>query len=359
MPTSGPTAEVVRAQSDGRGDDNLPYTLVDLDVATASQASLRQNAGINELEAIAPEPASERADMIRPGDTLAIEVFEVGVSLFSGVSTPAALAVDPTRTPTASTQTFKVQVREDGTIDLPYVGTIKVRDSYPEVLAAYIQKRLRGLSEHPAVTVNIIDSLRNVVYVGGAVSRAGRYRLTAAHERLLDVLALAGGSPVDVNDLQVTLVRGGHPIAVPLNQIQPDGPADVPLMPGDRIMLERVQQSYTVFGATDKVSQVPFEARKVSLAEALARVGGPSDWRANPRGVYLFRLEKDSAGKPRPTVYHINMLKPESYFVAQMFAMRDKDVILFANSKASLTQKLFSMFSQLFNPFVAVKTATQ
>ncbi|MFX4925960.1 hypothetical protein ABTC31_20465, partial [Acinetobacter baumannii] len=77
----------------------------------------------------------------------------------------------------------------------------------------------------------------------------------------------------------------------------------------------------TVFGATDKVSQLFFDARDLSLSEAIARASGPSDSRANPRGVFLFRLERDPDNKPVAVVYHLNMLQPSSYFLAQTFRM--------------------------------------
>jgi polysaccharide export outer membrane protein len=93
------------------------------------------------------------------------------------------------------------------------------------------------------------------------------------------------------------------------------------------------------------------ETAQVTLAEALARVSGPADARANARAVYLLRLEKGENGAP-PTalVYHIDLMKPQSYFLAQTFQMHDKDTILFANSSANVVQKLVGMVNQLFSP---------
>ena len=359
MSTSGPTVRQVRKSAEQAAESAFPYTLTPLNVEAVKKVGAQKSLGVFQLEALARIAVSDRADLIRPGDTLSISVFEVGIGLFSSNSSPAAIAADPTRTPTASTQSFAIQVREDGMLDLPYIGKIEAAGTYPEALADKIRARLGRLSESPAVTVAIADSLRNTAYIGGAVSRAGRYRLTSARERLLDVISLAGGSPIDGNDLQVSLVRGEYTIAVPLNQISAGDVANLAILPGDRITLEKVRRSFTVFGASDRVALVPFEGRSVSLAEALAQAGGPSDWRANPRGVYLFRIEKSEDGQARAMVYQINMLEPQSYFLAQMFPMRDKDVILFANSSASLTHKLFSLLSQLFNPLVTVRAATQ
>lgn len=359
MPTSGPTAEVVIRNAEAATGALPPYTLVDLNVAPADYSVAPESADLVKLEALGAKGIDTDQEEIRSGDTLTISVFEVGVSLFGGSGAASAAAADPMRTPTASAQVLAIQVRDDGTVELPYVGRVFAAGRHPEAVASSIEGRLRGFSENPSVNVAIADSLRNVVYVSGVASRPGRYRLSSAHESLLDVLALAGGSPTDSNDIQLTLVRDGQEIVVPLNQIDRGGLADIRLAAGDRIVLDQVQQTFTVFGATDRVSEIPFKAKSVSLAEAIARAGGPSDWRANPRGVYVFRYETDKDGNPHPIVFRINMLKPESYFVAQTFSMQNKDVILFANSKAGLTQKLFALLSQLFNPVVAVKTATQ
>ena len=356
LPANAPTVGQVRKAAQPVASASAPYRLVTIDADVLRAQAGVQNLGLLQLGALSSDAAPMRADMIRKGDTLTIAIFEVGVSLFGGAP---ALGADASRAPTAGTQTVVTQVREDGTVDLPYIGTVKAAGTYPEALSATLKQRIRRFSESPDVLVTISDSLENVVYIGGAVSRSGRFRLTAAHERLLDALALAGGSPVDVNDLQVTLVRGSHTVSAPLNQIGAGDLANLPLLAGDRISLERARASYTVFGATDRVNQIPFEARQVNLAEAIARAAGPADSRANPRGVYLFRLEKGEDGKAQPVVYQINMLKPESYFLAQQFAMRDKDVILFANSSTNAIQKGLGLLSQLFSPALAVRTATQ
>lgn len=357
LPSNGPTALQIRkgvAKSDAA---TLPYTIVPIKAETVQQLRPLEDLGVAALGALAEQQPPARSDLIRRGDTLSISVFEVGVNLFGGTS--AGLVAEPTRTPSAVTQTFTTQVREDGQVILPYIGPVNAAGKYPETLADTIKQRLRRFSESPDVLVNLADSLENVVYIGGAVSKSGRYRLTSAHERLLDLLSLAGGSPLDVNELQLTLVRGDRSVAVRLNQIGAGDRANLALMPGDRIELLRARQSYTVFGATDKVSQVPFEARTVSLAEAIARVSGPSDTRANPRAIFVFRLEKDKDGVVRATVYQLDMLSPETYFLAQMFPMQDKDVVLFANSSANAIQKFFGLLNQLSSPALSVLFAVR
>jgi polysaccharide export outer membrane protein len=110
-------------------------------------------------------------------------------------------------------------------------------------------------------------------------------------------------------------------------------------------------------GATQKVAQYPFDTERVSLAEALARAGGPIDTIGDPGGIYLFRFEPwplakevlrteniDLGDGPHPDfvpiLYQIGLKGAEGYFYAQSIQMRDKDLILVTNAEATQLQKL-------------------
>lgn len=363
LPTNAPTVRSINQSATGK-ENTIGFKIVDIDAQIVANPPARNEIGLLQLGAMSSIPTPARTDQIRQGDVLNIAIYEVGVSLFGGTAAMAGAGGD-IRTPTAGTQAIAAQVRDDGSITLPYVGTLRADDTYPDVLAERIRQRLKPLSQSPQVQVAIAQSVQNVAYVSGAVSRPGRVPLTAAREHLLDVIAIAGGAQsttagADGLDLDVHLVRGDKAVSVRLGDLRPEDLANLVVLPGDRIELRRAARTFTAFGATERVSQIPFSAEKVSLAEAIARATGPADSRANARGVYLFRIERDSAGKMlQPTVYHIDMMKPQSYFLAQMFEMQDKDVILFANSRANLAQKMAALLGNLFSPATALVYATK
>lgn len=345
LPSNGPTSSAVLRGTQSNAE--LPYTVVDITPEVIKALPPTQSMGITQMGALSSTAKQGRADMIRGGDTLSILVFEVGVGLFSG----QASAGDFIRAPTAGAQQIVAVVREDGNVDLPYLGTVRAAGIYPENLAEELRRRLKIVSESPQVTVNITDTAHNVVYMSGAIVKPGRYRLTAAHERLLDMLAIAGGPADNATNVEIKILRGSQVAQAPLNEILSENSANLELMPDDRVEVVLRRPSYTVFGATEKVSQISLDASPVSLAEATARAAGPSDSRANPRGVYVFRLEKGPNDENQhAVVYRLNMLKPESYFLAQMYPIKDKDVILFSNSSSNLPQKLATLITQLINP---------
>lgn len=361
LPQNAPTSGHIVKASQSRAN-TLDYKIVELDATLASAPPQRNELGLLKMTTFADVAAPVRTDMILPGDTLLVSVYEVGVSLFGGPS-PTAAAATPTAPglpPSAAAHNIPVTVREDGNVSIPYVGTIKGNGFYPEELAERIRARLAPYSQSPQVQVSISQSVGNTVYVNGAVAKAGRYPLSSAHERLLDVISLAGGSAIDVNDAELHFTRRNESATLRLADLRAEDRANLQVLPGDRIEIRKQRKSISVFGATDRVSEIGFEAPTLTLAEALARSTGPADSRANARGVYVFRLERDGAGNVlRPVIYHIDMMNPQTYFLTQMFQMQDKDVILYANSSSNLTQKFVGLLNMLFSPALGIRYATQ
>ena len=68
--------------------------------------------------------------------------------------------------------------------------------------------------------------------------------------------------------------------------------------------------------------------------------------------------ESEARGE-RPTIYRLNLMKPSHYFLAQRFAMRDKDVIYIANARANQGLKLVQVINQLFTPLFFVREVTR
>jgi polysaccharide export outer membrane protein len=276
-------------------------------------------------------------------------------------------------------------VDRNGDITVPYVGTISVAG----LTTAQVQQRvlagLRGKSQSPQVIVTLRRNVANTVVVMGAVATPRRVALTLARERLLDVIADTGGisrtastgastaTGTGAQDSIVRFTRRGRTVEQPLDTILSGSPDDLVLLGGDRIELIRQPRTFTVFGAIDRISQIPFESRTLTLAEALARAGGPNDNRADPHSVFVFRLLPEPApagtlsGDPaqpvktvlKPVAYRIDMLRAQNYFMAQRFAMRDKDVVYIANAPGNQPLKLVQALSQLFAPAITVQNATR
>lgn len=352
LPISGPTAG--RIANDAKSEKNtLGFKITEFTPASlADESAPVPTASLGEL---AVGSVSQPVNIIRAGDSLTISIFEVGFSLFGG-----AMPLDArVENATANAQRVGIRVDDQGRISLPYIGTLGVSGLTPEQLERAIEGRLLGLSQSPQAMVAIADSIANSVYVSGTIARPGRVPLTSARERVLDLVALAGGPTTDVDNVELRLVRNGRSAETRLGALRAEAADNIELAPGDRIELANKPRTFTVFGASDRVSQIPFGAGDVTLADALARAGGPSDNRADPKGVFLFRFVRRPDNSEEPVIYRINLMTPESYFLAQRFAMQDKDLLYFSNSPSNLPTKFISVLNQLFSPVVTARFLTQ
>lgn len=350
LPSSGPTGvEVLRASASA----SLPMTLIDLDPSVVAAAERDRHAPSG-LAALA---AAGEVDRIGPGDVLQITIFEVGAALFAGGSGEAT-----TETPGAAGRALPlITVDRAGQIAVPYIGRFDVGGLTINEVREQLSQGMMGLSQHAQIVVSVKQNVTNTVFVSGAVKTPGRLPLTLTRERLLDIIAEAGGPVSNPYDIQVRVTRGERNATAMLSEIAAGSAADLVLLPGDRIELLPGSRSFTVFGATDKVSEIPFQSATLTLAQAVARAGGPSDRQADPKAVFLFRLIEpvDPAEIPEARIYRLNMMRPESYFLAQRFAMRSGDVIYFANARSNQASKLVTIINQLFSPFYTARALTR
>ena len=367
IPANGPTGANIR--QDTRGSDNtIGYRIVDLD----PQSVKTDGAPAAATSLLAPLATDSYVDTLGPGDVVSVQVYEVGAGLFDSGRTSLGEVQDATQPTARGSQLGSgLLVDRDGMISVPYVGRITVAGLTPAQVQDKILAGLKGKSQSPQVVVSLRENVANTVIVMGAVAKPGRMPLTLARDHLLDAIAEAGGiqiigssgsstaSGTGAQDVSVRFTRAGRTVVQPLDTIESGTPDDLLLVPGDRIELIRQPRTYTVFGAMDRIAQIPFESRIVSLAEALARAGGPSDSRADPRAIYVFRLAPPppvapGAPPPPPTaiVYHLDMMKASSYFTAQQFAMHDKDLIYVANAASNRPAKFVQILSQFFSPIL-------
>jgi polysaccharide export outer membrane protein len=346
LPKAGPQGHaVVRDATKGT------YSLVEVDRADAVPAAPAP-ATFQPL----PPGASLDVDALAPGDELTISIYEVGVRLFSADGqTNSDTGFDPAAT---KQQIGPLEVSSAGTIRLPYLGVIAVAGKRPSEVERDIEARMAGRSENPKVIVRQNTAVGSAVIVGGEVTNPGRFRLTPAHEKLLDVITLAGGyRGTGMSDLVVRVYRQGLVSEAPLEGLDYSNGGGMEMEPGDRVEVLREPRSYSVMGASNRINRYDLPTRQISLIEALALAGGPNDNLADPAAVFLFRYVKTPDGKDRPTVYHVNMMKPESYFLAQRFTLENKDVIYIAGARANEPTKLLQTIGQIFTPFFLVKNA--
>jgi polysaccharide export outer membrane protein len=159
---------------------------------------------------------------------------------------------------------------------------------------------------------------------------------------------------------------------MPLESVIRDPRQNVILQPDDVMTVLFQPYSFVALGATNRNEEVPFEATGVTLAQAMGRVAGLQDARADVKGVFLFRLEDPAVLTPEertsarttpdgkvPVIYRINLKDPATFFVAQSFPIRDKDVLYVSNAPLADFQKFVNVIYSTLLPVATTITVTQ
>jgi len=261
-------------------------------------------------------------------------------------------------------------VNAQGEIAIPFAGNVKVAERSLHQIETDIAQRLKGKANQPQVQVRLTRNVATSVTVVGEVLNSMRMPLTPKGERLLDALASAGGVRHPVNKVSLQVTRGQAVHSLPLDTIIRDPQQNIPLLPGDVVTALHQPLSFTALGALTKNEEVDFGGQGITLSQALARVGGLQDQRADAQGVFVFRLEDAKAlswPKPAvanadgqvPVIYRINLRDPRSFFVAQGFAVRNKDILYVSNAPAADLQKFVNVIAGIGYPVLGVANAVK
>src|SRR5437588_1755655 len=364
LPTSGPSRKEVQTGA-GRG-----IQIVDVNDGVAHRL-LESHASRLLSDALSGAPGN--SEVVGPGDVLEVSIWEAPpATLFSLTtgSSPPSLGMPSSVVPSNAATLPAQTIASDGTIYVPFAGNTLVTGKSLREIEAEITRKLRGRAHEPQVLVRLIANNTAYVTVVGDVNNSVRMPLTPRGEHLLDALAVAGGTknPVEKMTLQVT--RGDGVYSLPLETVIRDPRQNIPLRAGDVVTALFQPLSFTALGATGKSDEINFEARGISLAQALARAGGLVDTRSNAEGVFIFRFESEqalrfSADVPTtpdgrvPVIYRVDLKDPRSFFVAQSFPMENKDVLYIANAPGSELQKFLNLLLSTIYPIDRVITLSK
>ncbi len=367
MSASGPTAKSINAHQ-GAAIDDAQIKIVDVtDGLTRTMiANMPQTSFIQDLGEGRPI-----GSIIGQGDMLDIAIWEAPpATLFGGSGSDVRLGSTSSGSLAHGSTLPEQMVDSDGQITVPFVGRVRAAGRTPQEIARTIVGRLAGKAHQPQAIVRLSRNAAANVTVVGDVANSSRVPLTARGERVLDVLASAGGVKQPVGKMTVQITRGPKVSALPLETVIRNPQQNVRLEPDDIMTLLYQPYSFTALGAIGRNDELPFEATGLTLAQALGRISGLQDSRANVKGVFIFRFEDPNTVDPAlregarltpdgkmPVIYRINMKDPSSFFIAQGFPIRDKDVLYVANAPLADIQKFVSVIFSTFLPIATTATA--
>lgn len=340
--------------------------VVDLDrTATGRLASAARGRTFAEMFA----EGGQGAPLIERGDMLGVTIWEAppAVLFASGGGGGGGARGGADGMAAQGTSVPDQRVDQDGAITLPFVGKVPVAGRSTAQVQREIVSRLNGRAHQPQALVRVINDDASTVTVLGKVGASRRVPLTVRGERLLDALAEAGGPTEEVSKVTVRLTRGARAAAMPLDAVILDPAQNIALRANDVLTVVYQPFSFVALGAVQKTAEVPFEGSQFTLAQALGRVGGLRDDRADVRGVFLFRWEDPAAldqmaplvgqraqdGRV-PVVYRLDLSDPAGFFIAQDFVMRDDDVLYVSTAPGADLQRFLATLSSVALSTIAI-----
>lgn len=354
LPNSGPSAGSISSVSK---EAQAPYTLVQITSRTLNILGTRVQPN---LSTIFGNSRRSNSSTIGIGDTVVVYIWESSEGgLFSGK--------------TGSNSEIPEQpVSTSGTISVPYAGDISVVGKTPEQVKRSIEKALDGKAIEPQVLVNVVKNVSNTVTVTGEVAHSGLVALSPRGSRLLDVISISGGPRVEAHQLAVQITRHNRTESIAMEQLISDPRENINVQPGDVVTLIRQPRNFTVFGATASNASVQFDESRLFLNQALAKVGGLNDERANAKGVFVYRSEPAElvarlvpVGTPLPpgptidVIYQIDLRDPSGFFLLKSFEIYNKDLIYVANSSLAEVRKFAQLLATTASPIAQVNTVNR
>ena len=319
MPRSGPSKREIFAGSVLKEGDAFVVSVNDFVTRTTGVqpalgfSSAFRNAGV------------VGSDIIRPGDTLGLTIWENvddGLLASQGVN---------------ATALTEVQVDGAGFIFVPYAGRVKAAGNTPDALRKVITSKLDPQTPDPQVMVTRVAGDGATVSIMGSINGQGVYAIERPTRTLSAMIARAGGVAIKPEVAKVTVTRGKATGTIWLKDLYKNPQMDIALRPGDVILVEEDTRAYVSLGATGAQARVPFDTQTLSALEAIATVGGLQTNLADPTGVFIFRNEpveiasavlgrNDLIGDQR-LIYVLDLTEPNGMFLARDFIIRDGDTV--------------------------------
>lgn len=254
------------------------------------------------------------------------------------------------------------QIDEKGELEIPYAGVVRFAGRTVREVQKEIAGKLANRAIEPQVLITLGNQRSSQISVLGDVRAPARIDVNPAGDRILDVLARAGGPASPGYETFITLERNQRKMTVAFDDVLANARENIYVHPDDTVYVYREAESFLAFGATNfeaagTSSRIEFGSSRITLAEGLAKVGGLNDSRADAKKVFIYRVmdraSLEHAGidlkrfAPQdvsiPVIFQIDFRNPTAYFAAQNFDLQNKDTVYVDNSGAYEVTKFLSL----------------
>ncbi|MEM6487154.1 MAG: polysaccharide biosynthesis/export family protein [Pseudomonadota bacterium] len=307
-------------------------------------------------------PTSGNALAIRTGDLIEVSIVSSAVEGFIDFSSGSL-------SPFAVTGLPPQEVRRDGRIRIPRIGTVRARGFTPQQLEARLTALLSEVLVEPSVFVRLVDRRGARATVLGSVTNPGSVPILRDDLRLLDLIGEAGGPNDNVETLQARVTRDGETTTFPLVAVFSDpSTADFHVQSGDTVVIEPVERRVVVRGAVTRPGRFTFTQTTYTLSDALGSAAGLGNRRASRKGVFVYRalplaeisaMGFETAGlsaDPAPVIFQFDYRLATTPHVAREFEIRDGDVVFVTDNFIEELNKILGIVTSTVPPTIFIPT---
>ncbi len=235
-----------------------------------------------------------------------------------------------------------VEVPEDGTVSIPYVGEIQVIGRSLSQVSTELNEKLTPVSNTARASISRSNRIPRTANVIGEVKTPGPVPLEKNGITSLDLLAASGGPTNSEHLFKYTFRRNGRDYQFDYQGFRQHA---FPVEEGDLLSVSTdMSNRFYVMGAINKPTTVPFPVSAPTLADALGAATGLDVRISDPSGVFVFRK-----GNP-DQVFTVNLKDPATMFLAQRFPIRGEDLVYVTEAPLARWNRLISQllpFSQI------------
>lgn len=247
-----------------------------------------------------------------------------------------------------------IVVSPNGTIFIPYLGEVAIRNMTPAAARTKIQEALEPIVPSAQVQLELTAGQQNSVDLVSGVPRPGTYPLPDRNYSILSLLAQGGGIQSGMRNPVVRLIRGRSSYEIRAEKLMSNPSLNTTLRGDDKVMVEPDRRYFTALGATGREELVHFERETTTTMEALSMIGGLSDNRANLKSVLVLRdypktaLRYNGTGpEQEQVVFVFDLTSADGLFAARKFQINPQDTVFATEAVVSSARTVLGLIGSV------------
>jgi len=343
LPGGAPASEEIIKQSGEADADFALYSVTRAFLPTVAQWPAT---GKQERLGWINSSFGAKTQIIQPGDKLTLRIWDSSDnSLLTSVEQKMVQLQD-------------VRVAANGTVFMPYVGSVNVLGMTPDLAREKLQDELESIVPSAQLQLDMVEGRGNSVDLVSGVAQPGTYPMPDRNYTVMGLISAGGGISPNLNNPQIRLVRGSQIFGTSVDRLLNNPQFDTLLRGGDRVFVEEDERYFLSFGATGKEDLHIFSKDEMSAMDAMSVAGGFQDTKADPQGLLILREYGDQAvapGKrgPRHTrvVFSLDLTSADGLFSARSFQINPGDLLIATESPVNDALTISNLIGNFFGVF--------